>query len=127
MPLRDVAMVQDHPAGIVIPGSLMTGALHEEGLRGAGGRLRNGPGERFMARYDPKRLERSTRDLVARASFLEIAAGPGPPNGGVWIDVSPLGVYVVPRNFPGMGKRRPRFGPALPRGPVAVGPTTHLI
>src|SRR5207253_256048 len=48
LPLRDMEMVQFHPTGLVIPGSLMTGALLEEGLRGAGGHLRNGRGERFM-------------------------------------------------------------------------------
>src|SRR5437899_3334428 len=37
LPLRDMEMVQFHPTGLVIPGSLMTGALLEEGLRGAGG------------------------------------------------------------------------------------------
>ncbi|MBI3637523.1 MAG: FAD-binding protein, partial [Candidatus Rokubacteria bacterium] len=42
VPLRDMEMVQFHPTGLVIPGSLMTGALLEEGLRGAGGHLRNG-------------------------------------------------------------------------------------
>jgi succinate dehydrogenase / fumarate reductase flavoprotein subunit/fumarate reductase flavoprotein subunit len=72
--LRDMEMIQFHPTGLFIPGSLMTGALLEEGLRGAGGQLRNGLGERFMARYDPVRLERSTRDLVSRASFLEVTA-----------------------------------------------------
>ncbi len=127
LPLRDMEMVQFHPTGLVIPGSLMTGALLEEGLRGAGGHLRNGPGERFMARYDPKRLERSTRDLVARASFLEIAAGRGTPNGGVWIDVSHLGVDVVERNFRGMVKRCRDFGRDLAREPVEVGPTTHFM
>ena len=63
--LRDMEMVQFHPTGLVIPGSLMTGALLEEGLR------------------------------VARASFLEVAEGRGSPNGGVWIDVSHLGAQVV--------------------------------
>src|SRR5438876_976296 len=63
LPLRDMEMIQFHPTGLVIPGSLMTGALLEEGLRGAGAQLRNGLGERFMARYDAARMERSTRDL----------------------------------------------------------------
>jgi succinate dehydrogenase/fumarate reductase flavoprotein subunit len=124
--LRDMEMIQFHPTGLVIPGSLMTGALLEEGLRGAGGRLLNGQGERFMARYDATRLERSTRDLVARASYLEIAAGRGTANGGVWIDVSHLGAEVVERNFRGMVKRCRDFGRDLARQPVEVAPTAHF-
>jgi fumarate reductase flavoprotein subunit len=127
LPLRDMEMIQFHPTGLVIPGSLMTGALLEEGLRGAGGQLRNGLGERFMARYDPARLERSTRDLVSRASFLEMAEGRGTPNGGVWIDVSHLGAEVVERNFRGMVRRCRDFGRDLARGPVEVGPTAHFM
>ncbi len=125
--LRDMEMVQFHPTGLVIPGSLMTGALLEEGLRGAGGHLRNGRGERFMERYDRARMERSTRDLVARASFTEVVEGRGTPNGGVWIDVSHLGADVVERNFRGMVKRCRDFGRDLARGPVEVGPTTHFM
>jgi succinate dehydrogenase/fumarate reductase flavoprotein subunit len=125
--LRDMEMVQFHPTGLVIPGSLMTGALLEEGLRGAGGHLKNGLGERYMARYDPVRLERSTRDLVARASFLEIQAGRGTPHGGVWIDVSHLGAEVVERNFRGMVRRCRDFGRDLAREPVEVAPTAHFL
>jgi fumarate reductase flavoprotein subunit len=126
LPLRDMEMIQFHPTGLVIPGSLMTGALLEEGLRGAGGRLLNGRSERFMERYDAQRLERSTRDLVARASFLEVAAGRGTPNGGVWIDVSHLGAEVVERSFRGMVKRCRDFGRDLAREPVEVAPTAHF-
>ncbi len=125
--LRDMEMIQFHPTGLVIPGSLMTGALLEEGLRGAGGHLRNGSGERFMARYDPARMERSTRDLVARASFMEIVEGRGTPNGGVWIDVSHLGAEHVERAFRGMVRRCRDFGRDLARGPVEVQPTTHFM
>jgi fumarate reductase flavoprotein subunit len=127
LPLRDMEMIQFHPTGLVIPDSLMTGALLEEGLRGAGGYLLNGRGERYMERYDPKRMERSTRDLVSRASFLEVTEGRGTPNGGVWIDVSHLGAEVVERNFRGMVRRCRDFGRDLARGPVEVGPTTHFM
>ncbi|HET7342768.1 MAG TPA: FAD-binding protein, partial [Methylomirabilota bacterium] len=125
--LRDMEMVQFHPTGLIVPNSLMTGALLEEGLRGVGGRLLNGHGERFMERYDPRRMERSTRDLVARASFTEVLEGRGTPNGGVWIDVSHLGAEVVERNFRGMVKRCRDFGRDLARGPVEVGPTAHFM
>ncbi len=125
--LRDMEMVQFHPTGLIVPNSLMTGALLEEGLRGAGGRLLNGRGERFMQRYDGARLERSTRDLVARACFIEVQEGRGTPNGGVWIDVSHLGAETVEQNFRGMVRRCRDFGRDLAREPVEVGPTAHFM
>ena len=125
--LRDMEMVQFHPTGLIVPNSLMTGALLEEGLRGAGGRLLNGRGERFMQRYDGTRLERSTRDLVARACYTEVLEGRGTPNGGVWIDVSHLGVEVVEKSFRGMVRRCRDFGRDLAREPVEVGPTAHFM
>ncbi len=127
VPLKDMEMVQFHPTGLVIPNSLMTGALLEEGLRGAGGQLLNGPGERFMARYDPARLERSTRDLVSRAAFTEIQEGRGTANGAVWIDVSHLGASFIEKNFRGMVKRCRDFGKDLARERVEVGPTAHFM
>ncbi|HMH78144.1 MAG TPA: FAD-binding protein, partial [Candidatus Udaeobacter sp.] len=125
--LRDMEMVQFHPTGLIVPNSLMTGALLEEGLRGAGGRLLNGRGERFMQRYDGTRLERSTRDLVARACYTEVLEGRGTANGGVWIDVSHLGAEVVEKSFRGMVRRCRDFGRDLAREPVEVGPTAHFM
>src|SRR2546421_498917 len=80
--LMDMEMVQFHPTGLVVPGSRLNGALLEEGLRGAGAHLFNGRNERYMESYDPERKERSTRDRVSRAGFVEIMAGRGPGNGG---------------------------------------------
>jgi fumarate reductase flavoprotein subunit len=126
-PVKDMEMVQFHPTGLVVPNSLMTGALLEEGLRGAGGKLLNGAGARFMTQYDPERMERSTRDLVARACFTEVQEGRGTPNGGVWIDVSHLGAKTVEANFRGMVRRCRDFGRDLAREPVEVGPTAHFM
>jgi succinate dehydrogenase/fumarate reductase flavoprotein subunit len=126
-PVKDMEMVQFHPTGLVVPNSLMTGALLEEGLRGAGGKLLNGAGARFMTQYDPERMERSTRDLVARACFTEVQEGRGSPNGGVWIDVSHLGAKTVEKNFRGMVRRCRDFGRDLAREPVEVGPTAHFM
>jgi succinate dehydrogenase / fumarate reductase flavoprotein subunit/fumarate reductase flavoprotein subunit len=125
--LMDMEMVQFHPTGLMAARSQMTGTVLEEGLRGAGGYLYNGLGERFMERYDPVRMERSTRDLVSRASYLEIRAGRGTKNGGVMIDVSHLGAAFVKKQFPGMWARCRDAGFDLGREPVEVSPTAHFM
>ena len=122
----DMEMFQFHPTGLLAGASRMSGMVLEEGLRGAGGYLTNAAGERFMARYDPARMERSTRDVVSRAGYLEIMAGRGTPEGGVLLDVSHLGAAVVRGQFPGMVERCRDFGMDLAREPVPVSPTAHF-
>jgi succinate dehydrogenase / fumarate reductase flavoprotein subunit/fumarate reductase flavoprotein subunit len=80
-----------------------------------------------MVRYDPERMERSTRDVVSRASYTEIAAGRGTPAGGVLIDIaSVLGTEEVRRRFPGMVDRTRQLGQDLSTGPVEVSPVAHF-
>ncbi len=124
--VMDMEMVQFHPTGLVVPGSRLNGALLEEGLRGAGAHLFNGAGERYMERYDPERKERSTRDRVSRAGYVEIAEGRGTENGGVWLDVSHLGAEFVEKNFAGMRERCLRIGTDLARERIEVCPTAHF-
>jgi len=124
--LMDMEMMQFHPTGLLAGKSRLTGSVLEEGLRGAGGYLKNGEGERYMGRYDPQRLERSTRDVVSRSSFMEISAGRGTANNGVWIDVSHLGAESVEQKFPGMVERCRSVGFDLARVPVEVSPTAHF-
>ena len=116
----DMEMVQFHPTGLLVGESGMSGTVLEEGLRGAGGYLFNGRMERFMERYDPRRLERSTRDVVSRSSYIEIMAGRGTPHSGVYIDVSHLGVAFVEQHFPGMVERCRDVGFDLARESVEV-------
>lgn len=124
--MQDMEMYQFHPTGLVAGRSILTGAVLEEGLRGAGGHLRNAHGERFMERYDPERMERSTRDLVSRAAYLEIREGRGTPDGAVLLDVSHLGAEFVEATFPGMVERCREVGFDLARAPVKVSPTAHF-
>ncbi len=122
----DMEMLQFHPTGLLVGNSVATGGLLEEGLRGAGARLYNGLGERFMNRYDPVKLERATRDVISRSSFLEIMAGRGTPNGGVHIDVSHLDHDFVTRSFPGMIERCRDYGFDLVHDRVEVSPSAHF-
>jgi len=122
----DMEMVQFHPTGLLVKGSNTSGTLLEEGLRGAGAHLLNARGERFMERYAPEVKERATRDVVSRSSFMEIMAGRGTPNGGVYIDASVMGPEFVEKNFPGMVERCRDYGFDLARQPVEVSPTGHF-
>lgn len=121
----DMEMVQFHPTGLIAGRSRLNGSLLEEGLRGAGARLYNGLGERFMEKYDPEHLERSTRDRVARSNYMEIMAGRGTENNGVYLDASHLGAAFVEEKFPGMVERVKDIGKDLAREKVEVTPTAH--
>lgn len=122
--LADMELVQFHPSGMVWPESL-EGTLVTEAVRGEGGRLLNRDGERFMERYDPERLELSTRDRVALASYSEIAAGRGTERGGVWLDVSHLPADVIGRRLPRMLDQFRAVGVDITREPMEVAPTAH--
>jgi len=127
LPLRDMEMVQFHPTGLLAGmDTRMTGTVLEEGLRGAGGYLLNGAGDRFMREYDA-RAERATRDIVSRAIFAEMRAGRTTPHGGVWISMAHLGPDNVRRQFKGMVERCADCGFDLAAGKVEVVPTAHYM
>lgn len=85
--LIDMEMVQFHPTGMITPKSI-AGTLVTEAVRGEGGILLNNKGERYMEKYDSKRMELSSRDRVARANYTEISEGRGTERGGVYLDIS---------------------------------------
>jgi len=119
----DMEMMQFHPTGILAGKSIATGGLLEEGLRGAGARLYNALGERYMERYAPDKLERATRDVVSRAGYMEIMAGRGTPSGGVLIDASHI--KDVAKHFAGMVERCREYGFDLVNDRVEVSPSAH--
>ncbi|MGZ8502646.1 MAG: FAD-binding protein, partial [Candidatus Limnocylindrales bacterium] len=129
--LIDMEFVQFHPTGMVWPPGVR-GLLVTEAVRGEGGILRNGDGERFMWKYLPEDRrheyaatdeeatrwvealsagrstdalrppELSTRDNVARAIYTEVKEGRGSPHGGVFLDISYLPPEHVRRKLPSM-------------------------
>jgi len=88
LPLEDMEFFQFHPTGIYKLGILIT-----EGVRGEGGILINGKGERFMEKYAPKVKDLASRDVISRAIYMEIREGRG-VNGQnyVYLDVRPESV-----------------------------------
>ena len=123
--LRDMELVQFHPTGMVFPEE-SAGTLVTEAVRGEGGILRNAGGERFMERYDPARLELSTRDRVALANYTEIAQGRGTEHGGVLLDVSHLDRDLILRRLPRMYRQFVDMAMLdITTTPMEVAPTAH--
>ncbi|MFE5340703.1 L-aspartate oxidase [Isoptericola sp. NPDC056578] len=123
--LRDAELVQFHPSGLIEPESA-AGTLVSEAARGEGGVLLNNLGERFMARYDPERMELSTRDRVALASYSEIRAGRGTRAGGVWLDLSHLPRETILTRLPRVYQTLMDLQVLdVTRDPIEVAPTAH--
>ena len=125
--LRDMEMVQFHPTGLIAgPNTRITGTIIEEGLRGAGGQLLNGDGERFMHLYD-ERGERATRDIVSRGMYDQMRQGKVGPRGGLYITMRHLDPVMVRKMFKGMVERCADCGFDLVSGLVDVVPTAHYM
>lgn len=104
IPAEDMEFFQFHPTGIYKLGILIT-----EAVRGEGGVLINGKGERFMERYAPRIKDLASRDVVSRAIYLEIKEGRG-INGKnyLYLDVRPETVnYYAEKD----GRTRPDGSP----------------
>src|SRR5881398_301802 len=125
--LMDMEFVQFHPTGMVWPPGVQ-GLLVTEAVRGEGGILRNRSGERFMERYDPKRMELSTRDVVARSIYTEVKEGRGTEHGGAYLDISHKPAEYVKKKLPSMYHQFKELADVdITKGPMEVGPTCHYM
>ncbi len=85
VPMEDMEFFQFHPTGIKKLGILIT-----EGVRGEGGVLINGKGERLMDKYAPNAKDLASRDVVSRAMYIEARDGRGVNNEShMYLDVTP--------------------------------------
>jgi len=121
----DMEMFQFHPTGMVYPEEA-EGTLVTEAVRGEGGILTNVKGERFMKKYDPKRMELSARDIVARANYSEIKQGRGTKHKGVWLDITNKPRSYILKRLPKIHKQFREFvGIDISKEKMEVAPTAH--
>merc|ERR1712168_1655959 len=123
LPCQDLEFVQFHPTGIYGAGCLIT-----EGCRGEGGILINSEGERFMERYAPNAKDLASRDVVSRASTMEIRAGRGvgPDKDHVFLQLHHLPPEILAARLPGISETAMIFaGVDVTRDPIPVLPTVH--
>ncbi|EMA00964.1 L-aspartate oxidase [Haloarcula vallismortis] len=113
--VEDMEYVQFHPTACTLDGEIAF--LVSEAVRGEGGLLRNGDGERFMPDYHAD-AELAPRDVVARAVKAEREA-----TGEVTLDVSPLDFT---EEFPNLADRCAEHG-IDPDGGIPVAPAEHFL
>jgi L-aspartate oxidase len=119
--LRDMEFMQFHPTVLYIAGgarSLITVAV-----RGAGARLVDREGRRFMPDYD-ERAELAPRDVVSRAITVVMRRT---HHANVYLDLSHLDADDVRRKFPGMAETCRKFGLDLARDRIPVRPGAHYM
>merc|ERR1719244_1985527 len=123
IPNEDLEFIQFHPTGIYGAGCLIT-----EGCRGEGGILINSEGERYMERYAPVAKDLASRDVVSRASTIEIreGRGVGPEKDHVFLQLHHLPPEILAARLPGISETAMIFaGVDVTRDPIPVLPTVH--
>jgi succinate dehydrogenase / fumarate reductase flavoprotein subunit len=123
LPLQDMEFVQFHPTGVYGAGCLIT-----EGVRGEGGYLTNGLGERFMERYAPSAKDLASRDVVSRSMTIEIREGRGcgPNKDHIHLHIEHLDPKVIHARLPGIAETARVFaGVDVTKEPIPVLPTVH--
>lgn len=123
LPNEDMEFVQFHPTGIYGAGCLIT-----EGSRGEGGYLINSQGERYMERYAPTAKDLASRDVVSRASTIEIREGRGcgPLKDHILLVLHHLPPEVLRDRLPGISETAAIFaGVDVTKEPIPVLPTVH--
>ena len=123
LPLQDMEFVQFHPTGIYGVGCLIT-----EGVRGEGGFLVNGEGERFMERYAPNAKDLASRDVVSRSMEMEIneGRGAGKNKDHINLHLDHIDKKVIDERLPGISEAAKTFANVdVSKEPIPVVPTVH--
>ena len=126
--LIDMEFVQFFPIGHLAPRLIGMDPIMWDPFRyKLGGRLLNGDGEEFTARYgvDRGRQLRSARDLATYAITKEVEAGRGSPHGGVYLSFQHCSEAAARAPSGRSSTAWPANGIDLTKMPVEVAPIAH--
>jgi len=127
-PLVDMEFVQFFPIGHLAPRLVGMDPIMWDPFRyKLGGRLLDGAGNEFLARYGSDETDAYTtpRDIASYAITQEVAAGRGSPHGGVYLSFEHVPAAALREAFGPVIERLARNGIDLARTPVEVSPIAH--
>jgi L-aspartate oxidase len=117
--LLDIEFVQFHPTGLRTGGgSGFWRLLLTEALRGAGAKLIDAEGRRFMPDWHPD-AELAPRYIVTKAILAQ--------TGGAWLDATHLSADEMAHEFPTVAAGAAAHGFDLSAQPVPVEPAEHYM
>lgn len=123
--LADMEFVQFTPSALAHPPEMRGWSAGGSLLGQKGARLLNRLGERFMTRYDPERMEKTTRAIASRAIYREIVEGRGTEHGGVYLDVTEVDPVAL-ETISGPQIRQLRsYGVDMLKEPIELAPAVH--
>jgi succinate dehydrogenase / fumarate reductase, flavoprotein subunit len=127
-PLVDMEFVQFFPIGHLAPRLIGMDPIMWDPFRyKLGGRLLNGEGEEFTARYGVSEEGRYviTRDVATYAIVKEVEAGRGSPHGGAYLSFQHCSQAELRQAFGPVIDRLARNNIDLTRMPIEVAPIAH--
>lgn len=116
--LLNLQFIQFHPTALLHPRGRL---LLSEALRGAGAKITDAAGNRFLHEFDP-REEMAPRDVVARAIHRRMLDEDQPH---ALLDISHKPSEWIREHFPGVAERCREGGFDVTRGPVPIVPAAH--
>jgi fumarate reductase (CoM/CoB) subunit A len=119
--LRDMEFVQFYPCLYLGPPRF---PIYSP-ILSDGAVLRNRDGERFLARYEPERMEMATRDAVSQAIFREVRDGRG-IDGGVYMDLTAVPPDLMSFRFPDLLAQFKKLGIDIQHTWIRVAPAAHF-
>ncbi|HWD59060.1 MAG TPA: FAD-binding protein [Stellaceae bacterium] len=127
-PLVDMEFVQFFPIGHLAPRLVGMDPIMWDPFRyKLGGRLLDGAGNEFLARYGSDETDAYTtpRDIASYAITREVAAGRGSPHGGVYLSFEHIPPAALRAAFGPVIERLAKNGIDLATAPVEVSPIAH--